>query len=180
MLKLICIATFAFIYFSNFFYAFALDSCEWDNREGVPCIAISKTPNTSDVSEKSINKTVINREDIEKSGAIDVVDLLKYLDGIDIKQNGQRGQLASLFMRGTNSNHTLVLLNGIPINDQSSTQGLHNFGQDFLQTIQQIEIYKGANGAHFGPSAIGGAINFITAIDYVNKISFNGYNGKNN
>ena len=180
MLRLICTATFAFIYFSNFFYAFALDSCEWDNREGVPCITISKTPNTSDVSEKSINKTVINREDIEKSGAIDVVDLLKYLDGIDIKQNGQRGQLASLFMRGTNSNHTLVLLNGIPINDQSSTQGLHNFGQDFLQTIQQIEIYKGANGAHFGPSAIGGAINFVTAIDYVNKISFNGYNGKNN
>ena len=81
-------------------------------------------------------------------------------------------------MRGTNSNHTLVLLNGIPINDQSSTQGLHNFGQDFLQTIQQIEIYKGANGAHFGPSAIGGAINFVTAIDYENKISLNGYNGK--
>ena len=180
MLKLIYAVKFAIIFFSNFFYAFALDNCEWDNRKGIPCIAISKTPNTSRISEKSVNKTVINRKDIEKSGAIDVVDLLKYLDGIDIKQNGQRGQLASLFMRGTNSNHTLVLLNGIPINDQSSTQGMHNFGQDFLQTIQQIEIYKGANGAHFGPSAIGGAINFVTAIDYVNKISFNGYNGKNN
>ncbi len=180
MLKLIYAVKFAIIFFSNFFYAFALDICEWDNRKGIPCIAISKTPNTSNISEKSVNKTVINRKDIEKSGAIDVVDLLKYLDGIDIKQNGQRGQLASLFMRGTNSNHTLVLLNGIPINDQSSTQGMHNFGQDFLQTIQQIEIYKGANGAHFGPSAIGGAINFVTAIDYENKISLNGYNGKNN
>ena len=83
-------------------------------------------------------------------------------------------------MRGTNSNHTLVLLNGILINDQSSTQGMHDFGQDFLQTIQQIEIYKGANGAHFGPSAIGGAINFVTAINYENEISLNGYNGKNN
>ena len=70
-----------------------------------------------------------------------LIDVLKYIDGIDVKQNGQRGQLASLFTRGTNSNHTLVLLNGIPINDQSTTQGLHNFGQDFLQTIQQIEIY---------------------------------------
>ena len=40
-------------------------------------------------------------------------------------------------------NHTLALLNGIAINDQSVTDGLHDFGQDFVQTIQQIEIYKG-------------------------------------
>ncbi len=180
MLKIISKITLIYFLISNFFYAFALDKCEWDNRKGIPCLVIKKTPNTSDISENSISKIVINRDYIEKSGALDVVDLMKYLDGIDIKQNGQRGQLASLFIRGTNSNHTLVLLNGIPINDQSSTQGLHNFGQDFLQSIQQIEIYKGSNGAHFGPSAIGGAINFITAIDYENKFSVSGHNGKNN
>ena len=99
--------------------------------------------------------------------------------GLDLKQNGQRGQLTSLFMRGTNSNHTLVLLNGIAINDQSTTQGLHNFGQDFVQTIQQVEIYKGANGAHFGPSAIGGAINFVTDIDYQNNFSISGFDEDN-
>ena len=44
-------------------------------------------------------------------------------------------------MNGTGSNHTLVMINGIPINDQSTTQGLHDFGVDFLQTVQQIEIY---------------------------------------
>ncbi len=161
-------------------YGENLKNCEWDNRKGVPCIVISKTPNTSSFSEGSVSKIVINREQIEKSGAIDVIDVLNYIDGIDLKQNGQRGQLTSLFMRGTNSNHTLVLLNGIAINDQSTTQGLHNFGQDFIQTIQQIEIYKGPSGAHFGPSAIGGAINFVTAIDYVNKFSFSGHNSKNN
>jgi len=161
-------------------YAENLKNCKWDNRKGVPCVVISKTPNTSSFSEGSVSKIIINRQQIEKSAATDVVDILNYVDGIDLKQNGQRGQLTSLFMRGTNSNHTLVLLNGMPINDQSTTQGLHNFGQDFIQTIQQIEIYKGPNGAHFGPSAVGGAINFVTAIDYQNKFSINGYNGKNN
>lgn len=157
-----------------------LKKCEWDNRKGDPCIVISKTPNTSSFSEASVNKIIIDREKIEKSGAVDVVDILNYIDGIDLKQNGQKGQLTSLFMRGTNSNHTLVLLNGMPINDQTTTQGLHNFGQDFIQTIQQIEIYKGPSAAHFGPSAIGGAINFVTAIDYVNKFSISGHNSENN
>ena len=46
------------------------------------------------------------------------------------------------------------MINGIPINDQSVTDGLHDFGQDFIQNIQMIEIYKGSNAAHFGPSAI--------------------------
>ncbi len=169
-----------FILLISNLYAENLKNCEWDNRKGAPCIVISKTPNTSSFSEEVVSKIIINREEIEKSGAIDVVDVLNYVDGIDVKQNGQRGQLTSLFMRGTNSNHTLVLLNGIPINDQTTTQGLHNFGQDFIQTIQQIEIYKGPSGAHFGPSAIGGAINFVTAIDYVNDFSISGYNSKNN
>ena len=83
------------------------------------------------------------------------------------------GQQTSVFTRGSESNHTLVLLNGIAINDQSVTDGLHDFGQDFVQTIQQIEVYKGSNGAHFGPSAIAGAINFITDIDYTNTYSVN-------
>ena len=45
----------------------------------------------------------------------------------------------------------------------------------FLSTIQQIDIYKGSNGAHFGPSAIAGAINFITDIDYVNSYTIGGF-----
>ena len=147
------------------FNAYALEKCKWNNKRGVPCLTVTKTPNTSGFSTIGVNKQIITKQDILKSGAIDVKSVLDMVPGLDLKQNGQQGQLTSLFMRGTNSNHTLVLLNGIAINDQSTTQGLHNFGQDFVQTIQQVEIYKGANGAHFGPSAIGGAINFITDVN---------------
>ena len=83
-------------------------------------------------------------------------------------------------MRGSESNHTLILLNGIAINDQSVTNGMAEFGQDFVQTVQQIEVYKGSNGAHFGPDAIGGAINFVTDVDYTTSYSVNGFSLKNN
>ena len=82
---------------------------------------------------------------------------------MDIKcdTTGPKGQQASMFMRGTGSNHTLVMINGIPINDQSTTQGLHDFGVDFIQTIQQVEVYPGSSATHFGTNAVGGAINII-------------------
>ena len=151
----------------------ALEDCRWDNKKGVPCLTVSKTPNTSMFSKQGISKTIITKQDIISSGAVDTNDVLKLVPGLDVFQSGQKGQQTSIFTRGSESNHTLVLLNGIAINDQSVTDGLHDFGQDFIQTIQQIEIYKGANGAHFGPSAIAGAINFITDIDYTNSYSLN-------
>ena len=83
-------------------------------------------------------------------------------------------------MRGTGSNHTLVLINGVAINDQSTTQGLHDFGVDFIQTIQKIEIYEGPSATVFGPNAIGGAINIITNGDYRNYSSISHGTGNSN
>ena len=158
---------------------FSLEKCEWKNDEGKPCLIISKTPNTSSVSKKNINKISITKEEIVNSGAVDVNDVLKLINGLDVFQSGTKGQTTSIFTRGSESNHTLVLLNGVAINDQSVTDGLHDFGQDFIYSLQQVDVYKGSNGAHFGPSAIAGAINFITDIDYSNSLSMGGSNGEN-
>lgn len=65
------------------------------------------------------------------------------------------------------------MINGIPINDQSTTQGLHDFGVDFIQVIQQIEIYPGSSASQFGSNAIGGAINLIMTGDFKDKTNFN-------
>ncbi|MDC0532479.1 TonB-dependent receptor plug domain-containing protein [Candidatus Pelagibacter ubique] len=156
-----------------------LPNCKWDNRNGTPCTTITKTNNTSKISESGVYKTIINKQDIVNSGANSVIDILKTVSGLDIYQSGPAGQQASIFTRGSESNHTMILLNGVAINDQSATNGFFDFGQDFIQTIQQIEIYKGSSGAQFGPSAIAGAINFITAIDYTNQYSISGFDGRN-
>ena len=158
----------------------ALDDCKWNIKNGVPCLIISKINNTSKISEAGVNKIIISKQDIENSGYTNLTDILKTISGLNVYQSGGKGQSSSVFTRGAESNHTLVLLNGISINDQSVTDGMHDFGQDFVQSIQQIEIYKGSGGAHFGPSAIAGAINFITAINYTNSYSISGFDGRNN
>ena len=168
-----------FLYFFLSVETFSLEKCEWKNTEGKPCVIITKTPNTSFYSENDINKTSITKQDIINSGASDINDVLKMINGLDVFQSGEKGQQTSIFTRGSESNHTLVLLNGVAINDQSVTDGLHDFGQDFIYTLQQVDIYKGSSGAHFGPNAIAGAINLITDIDYENSYSIGGTNSKN-
>ena len=149
------------------------ESCSWDSE--VPCVVISK-PNTNLINEKVSPSTVITRDQIKKHNLIDLKSVFKFLNNTIAVQSGPTGQQTSVFMRGTNSNHTLVLLNGIPINDQSTTNGAFDFGQDFLFNVQRIEVYKGAAGAHFGADAIGGAINLITDVDYQNNFSITGHN----
>ena len=128
-----------------------LQKCEWKNTSGTPCLTIFSAPNTSKITEQTLGKTVITKKQMIDSGYHDVRSLLEHVIGVDVYSDGPKGQKTSVFMRGTNSNHTLVLLNGIPINDQSSPKAMFDFGYDFLQGIQQIEIYKGASGAIFWP-----------------------------
>lgn len=157
-----------------------IENCNFSNQKReAPCIVIKKTANTSNFSQDGVNKIIVSKQEIVESGAVDLVDILKSLPDINVTQSGPKGQQASIFMRGTGSNHTLVMINGIPINDQSTTQGLHDFGVDFVQTIQQIEIFPGSNGTHFGSNAIGGAINIILNGDYKDSLSITSDNKAN-
>ena len=157
-----------------------IEECSWNNSKGVPCLTVFSASNTSKITEKTLKKKVITKQQMINSGYDDVRSLLEQVSGIDVYSDGPKGQKTSIFLRGTNSNHTLVMLNGIPINDQSSPKAMFDFGYDFLQGLQQIEIYKGASGAIFGPAAIGGAINFVTDIDYQNSFLMKGSNSRTN
>ena len=86
-----------------------LSSCKWNNSDGTPCITIFSAPNTSKISEGSLGKTIITKKQLVESGYQDVRSILENEIGVDIYSDGPRGQKSSVFMRGTNSNHTLVL-----------------------------------------------------------------------
>jgi vitamin B12 transporter len=179
MLRGLLIFFIVFFVFKKTYSEETQDCNIWGQKKETPCIIIKKTPNTSFFSEGGVNKITISKKEIEQSGAVDLIDVLNSLPDINITQSGPKGQQASIFMRGTGSNHTLVMINGIPINDQSTTQGLHDFGVDFIQTVQQIEIYPGSNATHFGTNAIGGAINIILNVDYKDSFSLTTDNNTN-
>ena len=136
---------FFFIILVFFFYSLKVNSkdlekCEWKNLSGKPCLTIFSAPNTSKITGETLGKTVITKKQMIDSGYKDVRSLLEHVTGVDVYSDGPRGQKTSIFMRGTNSNHTLVLLNGIPINDQSSPKAMFDFGYDFLQGLSLIHI----------------------------------------
>ena len=163
------------LFFNQIVLSDNLKDCYWDNKDQITCLEIKGyISNTSEYSKSGVKKKIINKRQIIASGAVDLIDVLNTIPDINITQSGPRGQQTSMFMRGTGSNHTLVMINGVPINDQSTTQGLHDFGVDFIQTIQQIEVYPGSSATHFGTNALGGAVNIILTGDYKDSISVAG------
>ena len=104
--------------------------------------------------------TVISRSDIERRHAESVGDLLRSVAGLNVVQSGSAGKASSVFMRGANSNHVLVMLDGVPLNDP--TTGAFDFSELSCDNIERIEIVRGPHGILYGSTAIGGVVNIIT------------------
>jgi vitamin B12 transporter len=104
--------------------------------------------------------SVIDRATLEKAGQSSVAELLSREHGIQISTTGGPQTPTSIFMRGTNSSHVLVLIDGVRIN--SSVQGGANFNAIDPALIERIEILRGAASSLYGADAIGGVINIIT------------------
>ena len=104
--------------------------------------------------------TVLNEQEIRKSGAPDVPTLLRSLAGIEVAQSGGLGKLSGTFMRGANSSHVLVLLDGVRIN--SATSGLTVLEHIMLDSIERIEVVRGNISSLYGSEAIGGVIHLFT------------------
>lgn len=103
---------------------------------------------------------IIDREEIARSGAQDLAQLLRFQAGVDIGRNGGPGQTTSLFIRGAESNHTLVLIDGVRMNPGTiGGPAIQNINPEI---IERVEIVKGPRSSLYGSEAIGGVINVIT------------------
>ncbi|MDH4311951.1 MAG: TonB-dependent receptor [Gammaproteobacteria bacterium] len=103
---------------------------------------------------------VIDRATIERSNAGDAAELLRFHAGLDIASNGGPGQPTAMFIRGAESNHTLVLVDGLRINP--GTIGLPGLQHIRPDMIERIEVVKGPRSALWGSDAIGGVVNVVT------------------
>ena len=104
--------------------------------------------------------TVITREEIEKSGRTLVLDLLRSVPGLDVVQSGTPGSLTSLFTRGTNSTHTLVLVDGARMNSPYFPG--YDFSAMTTENIERIEVVRGPFSALYGSDAVGGVVQIFT------------------
>ncbi len=104
--------------------------------------------------------TVIEREEIERAGASSLTNLLSRQPGVQISTNGGAGTASNIYLRGTNSDHIVVLVDGLRIN--SATLGTTAFESIPLSQIDKIEILRGPASSLYGADAIGGVIQIFT------------------
>lgn len=128
--------------------------------ESIPPLVVtaSRTAETGDQTLSSV--TVISREDIERAQASSVATLLRGVPGVIITNNGGAGKSTSVFLRGTESDHVLVLIDGIKVG--SATLGTTAFQDIPVEQIDRIEIVRGPRSSLYGSEAIGGVIQIFT------------------
>jgi len=118
----------------------------------------TRTAQTADASLASVS--VVTREQIEQRQSRTVEDALRGLPGLDFSNNGGRGRNTSIFMRGTESDHVLVLVDGVKIG--AATTGSSPFEHLPVDQIERIEVVRGPRSSLYGSEALGGVIQIFT------------------
>ena len=120
--------------------------------------------------QNSISVISISKEEIQNSTATNVSELLQQIAGIDIRRRGVEGMQADLYIRGGSFDQTLLLIDGIKVEDPQT--GHHTMNMTLpLEVIERIEITKGSAGRIYGQNAFTGAVNIITKKNIKNNLS---------
>ena len=123
-------------------------------------IVVTGTRTDVAIEDSLVPAQVIDREEIERTQARSLPELLKGRAGINLTNQGGAGKLTSVFLRGAESDHVLVLVDGVRIG--SATAGLASFQDLPVDQIERIEIVRGPRSSLYGSEAIGGVIQIFT------------------
>ena len=123
-------------------------------------VVVTATRTSVPLQETLGSVEVVSREELDRLPAADIADVLRLRTGVEIARTGGPGQQTSLFLRGTESNHVLVLVDGVRINPGTiGSAAVQNLAPGM---IERIEVVKGPRSTLYGSDAIGGVINVIT------------------
>ena len=130
-------------------------------------VALSEVVVTADRVPEPIQRSgsaisVITREQLQTFNATSPVDALRNVPGLDITETGGPGATTNVRLRGANPGQTLVLIDGIRVNDPSGASGDFDFATLLPTAIERIEVLRGPQSALYGSDAIGGVVNIIT------------------
>jgi iron complex outermembrane receptor protein len=160
----------------SFVLTYTLFSQEIAKQEQLDEIVINSSRIDLPFKENSRTITIITAIDIKNSAATNIADLLQQFVGVDVRRRGPGGSQADLQIRGGNFDQTLLLIDGIKMDD--SQTGHHTLNAALpLEVIERIEIIKGPAARIFGQNAFTGAINIVTKNKLSNNVSINGESG---
>jgi vitamin B12 transporter len=134
-------------------------------QPGIPNTAptvVSPTGVVTPASQIASSFTAITAQDIATQQYRTLPDALNTVPGLNVVQTGGPGGLTSVFLRGTNSNHTKVLIDGIEVSDPSNPNGSFDYAHLLTSDIQQVEVLRGPQSGLYGSDAVGGVISIIT------------------
>ena len=125
-------------------------------------VVVTATRIETPAHEVASSVSVISKEDLERMKKATVLKTLEEIPGLTIIQNGAAGGAASIFIRGANSEHTLVLMDGVELNNPISPARSVDLAHFTLENIERIEVLRGPQSTLYGSDALSGVVNIIT------------------
>src|SRR5437879_876771 len=125
-------------------------------------VVVSPTAVVTPAENVASSVTVINSQQLEQQQLRSAPDAINLVPGLNIVQAGGPGGQTSIFLRGTNSNHTKFLIDGIDVSDPSNPNRSFDLGQLLTGDIERIEVLRGPQSGLYGSDALGGVVSVIT------------------